>query len=236
SSFHFPNALIAGLSLADQFCDHRIVIRGYDITGVHMGIHPDALTLGTVKPGDLTRRWTKIVVRIFRINAAFDGMHDRYQVFSGDFFSHGYLDLFLDQIVVYDFFGHGVFHLDPGIHFHKIEIPVFVHQKFDGPHALVIDVFSRLDRWFTHFIPRPGCHKRTLTVFHEFLMTALDGTNQLAEMSYLPVLTPDHLNFDMMGFFYKFFNIKSIVAESRLGFLPGTVPALFKIFWVPDDP
>lgn len=53
-AFHFVDSLLTSLGSSDQFRDHRIVMRWYNIPGINMGIQPYPMPAGGVQGCDLT--------------------------------------------------------------------------------------------------------------------------------------------------------------------------------------
>ena len=77
---------------------------------------------------DHARTWHKVLLRILRVDPAFDSMSGDLNVFLTDRerFPRRNPDLFFDEIHVRDSLRHRMLHLDPRIHFHKIEIFIFI--------------------------------------------------------------------------------------------------------------
>src|SRR5258708_31540974 len=81
---------------------------------------------------DLSRCRAEIIERILSIYTAFNGMHCWLIVFARYRYPGSNFYLFLDQVEVDHLFGNRVLHLDTGVHFHKIKVPVLVNQKLNG--------------------------------------------------------------------------------------------------------
>jgi hypothetical protein len=58
--------------------------------------------------------------------------------------------LFFDQIVIGNFFRDRVLNLNTGVHFHEIELAVFVDQEFDRSCSFVIDGLRTFNSGFSH--------------------------------------------------------------------------------------
>lgn len=58
--------------------------------------------------------------------------------------SGSYLNLLKYEVEIDHLLGYGVFHLDTRIHFHKIELPIFINQEFNGAGPFILDVFGAL--------------------------------------------------------------------------------------------
>ena len=97
------------------------------------------MTSGLVHDLDLTGAGPEIIIRVFRIDPALNGVHGRIIVLSGDGFARGDLDLFFDQIEIGHLFRHTMFNLDARVHLHEIEIAVLVYQELNCTHTLIAD-------------------------------------------------------------------------------------------------
>ena len=75
------------------------------------------------------------MVRIFSIYPAFNCMHLRKIIFTGDLFPCCYFYLLFDKIIIHYLFRNTMFYLYTGIHFHEIKIPVLIHKEFNRSHA-----------------------------------------------------------------------------------------------------
>ena len=232
---HFFDALFAGTRPADEFGNHGIVVGRNGIAGVYVRIHANAVPFRTVERNDFPGAWPEIIERIFRVDAAFHGVGVGKIIFAYNGFAGGNFDLFFDQIVVNDLLRHRVFHLDAGIHFHEIEIAVFVHQKLDGAHAFIINALAGFYCSIAHFLPQFVGHERRRAFFYQFLVAALDGAVAFRQVNHFAVLVAHNLKFDVARFFDVFFDVDAVVAERRFGFLAGIVPVVLKILRFPDD-
>ena len=98
------------------------------------------IPLGSVDLLDDTRAGHEVHFRIFRTDAAFDGVSPLLDVLLSQlqYLSVGYLNLFFYQIYADYFFCDGMFHLQAGVHFQKVIIAVLVHQEFNGSRADVV--------------------------------------------------------------------------------------------------
>ena len=124
-----------------------------------MRINPDAMASGLMQYGDFTRAWTKIVIRILSVDAAFNGMHLWKIMFSGNRFSCSYFNLFLNQVKIGNLFCYTMLNLYAGIHLHEIKIPVLVYQEFYGSYTLITYCLSRLYCSGTHAFTQLVCHE-----------------------------------------------------------------------------
>jgi len=148
------NRFFTGVSVNNQLADHAVVVRRNAVSVVDMGIDADAGTAGCVVERDLSGRWRKIAERIFRVDAAFNGMTVERYIFlrQGEFFPGGNADLFLDDVNAGDHFRNRMFHLHTGVHFHEIELVVIAQQKFNGSRTDVFGCLGGFDSRFAHFL------------------------------------------------------------------------------------
>src|SRR5690554_1585158 len=117
-----------------------------------MNINPHPVPAWSMEVGDFTRRRPKVVEGILCIDTAFYGMHGWLIVFSRNRNPGSHLYLFFDQIKIDYFFSDRMLHLNPRIHFHKIEITVLIHQKLNGSSSFIIDSHSTFDCGIAHLL------------------------------------------------------------------------------------
>src|SRR5690606_15509775 len=106
-----------------------------------------------------------------------------------------------------------MFYLNSGIHFHKVEVPMLIHQKFDGASTFIAYCFRAFNGRSAHFFAKFISNERGGGFFYKFLMTSLYGAIPLRQVAGSSVAITDHLDFYMAGFFYKFLQIQAIVTE-----------------------
>ena len=81
----------------------------------------------------------EIIVRIFSIYAAFNGMHLRRIISAGYFLTFRNFYLFFYKIIIYYLFRNTMFHLYSRMHFHGIKIAMLIYKKFNGANAFIIN-------------------------------------------------------------------------------------------------
>ena len=160
----------------DDFGDHRIVIRWNRVTGVGVGVDADASPAWRVVEADVARAGLEIFLWILGVDSALNGMTARLGLndIATQMLTSSDLDLLLHEIASVDLFGDGVLHLDAGVHFHEVEIPVIVHKILDGAGVCVADALAEVDRCIAHFFAKLGRHQRRGTLFDDFLVAALE--------------------------------------------------------------
>ena len=87
-------------------------------------------------------------------------MHLRVVVATGNGFAGCQFDLLFHQVVIDDFFGNGVLNLDTRIHFHEIEIAVFIDQELYRSYALIFHSLGSLDSGLSHLFTELIGHER----------------------------------------------------------------------------
>jgi len=172
---------------------------------------------------DRTGTGPEIVVRIFGIDPAFDRMAGERNVLLAqlEHLAGSGTDLLLDQVDAGDRFRDRVLNLDPGIHFHEIEIALGVDQELDRAHPGIIDMPGQADSGLAHRLAQLGRGKRRGGFFEDFLVAALDRAVALAEMDHMPMLIGEQLNLDMARVFDEAFEVDPVIAKASHGFSPG---------------
>ena len=112
-------------------------------------------------------------------------------------------------------------HLQAGVHFQKVEVPVLVHEELDSAGAFVIAGQRCFDRCFTHGLAQFGCHEGRGRFFHHLLVPTLNGAIPLAQVHGVAVPVRENLNLYMAGLNHGFFKDQLVVAEGLFGFRPG---------------
>ena len=95
----------------------------------------------------------KLLIRVLGVDAALDGVAARrgFQHVVGERLAGGDADLLLDQLAAHHLLGDRMLDLDPGVHFHEIEIlGLFIDEVFDGAGILIVDVADEVDGGLAH--------------------------------------------------------------------------------------
>ena len=202
-----------------------------------MRIHPNAISARRVDVGDQARAGHEVFRRVLGVDPALDGvaLDDHILLAHAEFFPRGNADLLFDQVHSGHHLGHRVLHLDSGVHFHKIEIFVFVQQKLDGSRVFVSHGLGRTDRRIAHALPQVlGDHVAGGLLQH-LLVAALNGTVPLSQMNHVAVLIRHNLELDVAGLLDVFLNIHGVVGKSLYGLHLGRVEVLREIRLAPGD-
>src|SRR5882762_3011911 len=170
-TMHRIDRLLPRTGDSDDLGDHTIIIGRDRIPRICMRIHPDAMTAGLMQHIDTARRRPEIIIRILRIDPALDGMTLWLVIEPADRIARRNLYLFFYKVEIHHLFRHTMLHLYAGIHLHKEEIPVLVHQELDRTHTLVVDRRSSLDSRLTHPPAQLFRHERRRRLLHQLLVT-----------------------------------------------------------------
>ena len=187
-----------------------IVIRGNDRTGESVArVQPDAHAAAAAVGNKLAGIRHKVVYRVFRGNTALDRLAPDPNLFLGrniyfrtvQTVPFRNLNLGLDNINTRNRFRNGMFHLDTGVYFNKVEFVISGDQKFYRARADVADILHQLHSRIADPLPQFRLYKGGRRHFHNFLMAALYGAVTLIQMYDLALFVAQNLNFDMLWVF-----------------------------------
>jgi len=121
-----------------------------------VGVDADAAATRGVEEIDLAWARAEVVVGVFRVDAALDGVVTRSGV--AHMPTHGFAgsdaDLLFDEVTAVDFLSDGMLHLDAGVHLHEVEISVIVDKILDRAAVFVTNLFGQLDGSFRHALSK----------------------------------------------------------------------------------
>ena len=114
-----------------------------------------------------------------------------------------------------------VFHLYTGVHFHEIELAVFINEELDSACIPITADLSGCTSGFTHFRTKLLIHKacRGRGFLEDLLISSLHGAVTLAQIDNVAVIICKYLNLDMLRVFYEFLDIDLVIAEAGKSFL-----------------
>ena len=116
---------------------------------------------------------------------------------------------------------HGVFHLDPGIHFNKVEMALGVEQKFNRPDVGIADRSGGLDGHGSHPFAQAFGQGWRGRFLNEFLIPTLDRTLTFPKMNDVAVLIADYLKFNMAGALQIFLYIQRPIPKGAFSLFSG---------------
>ena len=228
---------MAIMSKSNHLGNHRIIVRRNFCPGIKVGIdsHPQ-VSDREVQVVDSADRRHEIFSRIFSVDAAFDRAAQQFDVLLPERkrFSRSNPDLCLDKINACHHFGYGMFNLNSGIHFHKIESVILVHQKLDRSGIPVVDRIDRTNRNLAKLFSLLGRNERTWTFFNHLLFVSLNRTVAFREIHGMTEFVSEDLDFDMLDVFHDFFKIHPGIAECAQSFTPCLFISIRKLFFIID--
>src|SRR5258708_2959706 len=139
-----------------------------------MAVDANTMSAWLVKINNFSRRRSKSMSGVFRVNATLHSKQSRVVVVTGNRNASRYFNLFFDQIIISNFFGNRMLHLDTRIHFHEIEITVFIHEEFNGSSTFVVDSFRSFNSRFSHSFTQLLIYDRRGRFFYQFLVPTLN--------------------------------------------------------------
>ena len=189
--------------------------------------------------GDLARFGVKILGRVFGGDADFNGvpvklhiaLRQRQRLAPRD------AQLPFDQIDAGDRLGHGVFHLQPGIHFQKVVFTApGVIEVFHRPGGAIADRLRQPHRCRTHAVAHSLGKIGGGGFFDQLLVVALQRTIAVAQMQHGAVSVAQNLHFDVAGTGRIAFEEHRRIAEGALRFGPGRCNRFGCVARIGDQP
>ena len=118
------------------------------------------------------------------------------------------------------------------IHFHKIEIHIFIYKKFQRSYTVISYSFSQFCCKFPHFFSCFSINSCRRSFFYEFLVSSLNRAVSFSQMNYISELISYNLYFHMSRLFNIFFYINIGIPESRFCFILCSYKVLTELFFV----
>ena len=217
---------VAVLAVRDQLGDHRIIEHRDLVALANAGIHAhSALTKRAfarrVEAAQTADRWQEFAVRIFGVDAAFDGPSIDLEaaLLNVELLAIGRAQHLLDEIDTGNHLGHRMLHLKAGIHFKKVEALVDAGcDELDCAGAVIIDGLGQRDGLLTHFLAGRFVKQRAWRFLDDFLVAALDRAFTLEQIDAVAMFVAHHLNFDMARVENEFLYKNPVVAKGGFGF------------------
>src|SRR5262245_6817959 len=197
----------------DQLCQKGIVERRDEVTGIAMGVQPNTGTLRPLPVTDASGARAKSVLRRLGVDAAFDGVTEKANIrlLERQWFAAGNPQLLRYEIHSRDHFGHGMFHLNAGIHLQKKKlVGVVVKDELHRAGILITDASRQGRCGMANLIPNLCGYRIGGSFLDYFLMTPLQRTVALAQMNNISgAVTQDRkstrLNSSHLGISYAVF-------------------------------
>ena len=211
------------LAPGNDFGQHGVVVGCDAVSGANARIVSKAFSLCWFKGIQWSGLGGESVSRILRIEPHFNGVAIELYFVLREWqltaFSNG--ELPGHQILAGNQLGDRVLHLQAGVHFQEVEVPMFVDQELDGAGAFVVTGQRRFHCGLAHGLSQFGCDKGRGRFFDHFLVPALDRAVSFAQVDGVAVTICEYLNFHVPGLNHGFFEDQFVVAEGLLGFRPG---------------
>ena len=177
----------------------------------------------------LPRARAEVLLRVLGVDAALDGVTGDLYLLLGEGQGQpgGHPQLFLHQVPSGDQLGHRVLHLDSGVHFNEIELPVRGQDEFHGPRPHIARRLGGGHGGLAHPLPQLRRQRPGGGFLDELLPAALHRAVPLPQMDHMALGIRHDLELNVPGVQHQLFQIHLSVAEAghRLG-LGGLIGAV----------
>lgn len=114
--------------------------------------------------------------------------------------------------------GDRVLHLNSGVHFDKVEVPLLIHHKLDGAGVFIAGSPGSGDRGLAHGLPKCGGENLRRGFLHQLLILALDGAVTLAKMDHIAMAVGQDLKLNVLRVENQLLQIELSVSEAGQSF------------------
>ena len=214
----------------------RVVVGRKLVTGTDIGIKAHARAAGRHIARDEARIGSKVVLRVFAVNAHLHGPVRRTLAFLAvaQFRTKGHGDLLFHKVDAVAAFGNAVLDLQTGIYFNKIGRSIGGNEEFDrgkrmvahGAHQTARVILEPVAQGFGH--TRPGRRRD----FNKFLVVALHGAIAFVKGKHVAVHVGNDLNFNVAHISQEFFNKQARVAKRGLSHGRSLEKGVFQVGFV----
>src|SRR5438128_12476555 len=183
-------------------------------------------------------RCARELLRMFSIDAAFDGMttvHNGPVQHIFHALAGGKQNLTLDQIDIRNHLWDRVLDLNAGIHFDEVKPSILIHEELDSAGVNVADIRQSLTENSPDIFSQFRRHLGGGRLLEQLLMPPLNRAFALAQAYHIAVLIGQNLEFNVARAFDKLLHIKIAVAKccSRLGL--RSFEKCGKLFFIADN-
>ena len=184
----------------DQLGYHGIVVGRYLIAPEGRAVHSYADPARCMVLLYLAHTGGKVVRRVLRGYAALHGVAVELDILLLVLKGHacGYPYPLLYNIDAGYLLGHGVLHLNPGVHLHEVDVHLLVSKTLHRASVVVPYRLHSLADHAAHLRPLLGCEEKGGGYLDELLVPPLDGAVSFAEVDHTPVLVTKDLKFDVV--------------------------------------
>src|ERR1700730_2299363 len=196
-------------------------MRRYHVPGVTMRIDSHIIPGRRRVPDfDAAGARHEIAGRVLGVDTTLDRMPVQLDVFmnEGDRFAGSDLDLLDHQISAGYHFGHGMLHLDPGVHLQEIKLLALrVVDELHRSGAPICDLRRETHSGVRHLTTHAMVDHGRRRFLDELLIAALGGAVALPQMHHVSFPVSEDLHLDVTGPRNEFFDIEHRIAECRSG-------------------
>ncbi len=189
---------LPALAMHDQLGDHRIIVNAHLIALAHAAVHAHVMPVWKLQPAQRAGTGQKAMLRVFRINARFHGMPLLLNLIllQRQRLSSRHPQLPFDQINAGDHFGDRMLDLQPGVHFHEVEI-LTGNDELNSTGTLIIDAASRLHGGFVHVALDLVGQLAGRRFLDDFLVAALTGAVAFEQVHDIAVPIAEYLHLNV---------------------------------------
>ena len=222
--------------IRNKQCARRVVVGRKLVTGTDIGIKAHARAAGRHIARNEARIGSKVVLRVFAVNAHLHGPVRRTLAFLAvaQFRAKGHGNLLFHKVDAVAAFGNAVLNLQTGIYFNKIGRSIGGNEEFNrgkrvvahGAHQAAGIVLEPVAQVLGHALPG---RRRD---FNELLVIALHGAIAFVKGEHVAVHVGNNLNFNVAHIGKEFFNKQARVAKRGLSHGRSLEKGIFQISFV----
>src|SRR3954471_21004573 len=215
---HARDGLLAACAVSDDLADHRIVVRWNAVALVDVRIDADARPAWRVVGRYLARR-RREAVRVFGVDAAFNGMATQHDVLlpQPQLLAGSDVDLLLHDVHARDHLGNGVLDLDARVHLDEKELALLV-QEFERARAAIADLLARVDAALADLLAQLVRQVGGRRLLHHLLVPSLQRAVALAEVDGVLLPVTENLDLDMPRLLEVALEVDHRIGERSLRF------------------
>src|SRR5208282_798643 len=226
-SLQTGNRLFPVLAVSYDLGDHRVELRWNGFAFRHSGVNAHPWRCRNSEALNNARSRSKAILRIFRIQSHLNGMTGGARRFAFQAATTGNVYLKFYEIDSSRAFGHWMFDLQPGVHFHEREAVDFrLVQEFDRARVAIAGCLTQAHRSLAQRLILLRRKRRRGCFFQDFLVTALDGAVTHAGGPCRPAVLGKNLDFDVARALHLLLQKNGWVAKGLEGLVPGALKGL----------
>ena len=218
SDAHPRKRLLAVISMRNYFGDQRIIMRGYKVIGIDVGVNANTWPPGHMETRNASWRGYE-GDRILSVDAALDRMASQHDIFLAipQLLAGSNTHLLLNDIDAGNHFSYRVLDLYPRVHFYEIELVFFI-EKFKCTGAPVAELQARICTALANAISQTRLQLRGRRLFDDLLVPPLHRAISFPKEQCISMFVDKYLNFNVTGILQEFFEVDHGIAECGLRF------------------